>query len=757
VLAKIVDAAERRCNVAERSQRIGVELAKPLLEALELRAEDQRQASPLLGELPQFRFGDETLRILEHRSNALLQSDVELEPGVAHLGSESNADPFAPGSGRAQDGAAVTESREDQPKQGNGQAPRRPQFQNLRIGRWWIVFALALLAVNFYIGSRAMQPPHRERVPYSPFFLQQVRGGHVESITSKGTAIQGTFDEKLSYAGSKPSTLFRTEIPAFADNDALSRLLEEKRVVVNAEPLDKGAPWWQNLLLGFGPTLLFIFLLFMLLRRSGNVQNVLGSFGRSRARRYQPSGDRVTFADVAGIDEAKAELAEVVDYLRNSERYRKLGARIPHGVLLSGPPGTGKTLLARAVAGEADVPFFSLAASEFVEAIVGVGASRVRDLFAQAKEAAPSIVFIDELDAIGRSRTSGVAGFSGGNDEREQTLNQILTEMDGFDSDTKVIVIGATNRPDVLDRALLRPGRFDRRVAVQPPDRAGREAILSVHTRGVPLGPDVDLGRIAAATPGMVGADLANLVNEAALLAARRGHQVVTEPDFTDALERIVLGAERQVMMSPEDRRRTAYHEGGHAIVGMLTEGADPVRKVSIIPRGLALGVTFSAPESDRFNYREPEVQAKIKVALGGRAAEEVVYGETSTGAESDIQQLTEIARQMVGRWGMSPEIGPVAVIPRDGTGPLLPGVAEVSPATQERVDDEVRRIVEDAHEEVVALLKANRDKLDSLAAALLAKETLDEEDAYAAAGVPRLRSAHAEPAAAAARTTIEK
>jgi cell division protease FtsH len=328
----------------------------------------------------------------------------------------------------------------------------------------------------------------------------------VKEITSKGTAIQGTFTQKERYAGSKPTTRFRTEVPAFADNDALSQLLQEKGVVVNAEPLDTGAPWWQNLLLGFGPTILFVGLLFWLMRRAGNVQNILGSFGRSSARRYQPSGDPVTFADVAGIDEAKAELTEVVDFLRHPEKYRKLGGRIPHGVLLSGPPGTGKTLLARAVAGEADVPFFSMAASEFVEAIVGVGASRVRDLFMQAKEAAPAIVFIDELDAIGRSRTSGVAGFSGGNDEREQTLNQILTEMDGFDSSTSVIVIGATNRPDVLDQALLRPGRFDRRVAVQPPDRAGREAILKVHTRGVPLGPDVDLGRIAATTPGMVGA-----------------------------------------------------------------------------------------------------------------------------------------------------------------------------------------------------------------------------------------------------------
>ena len=317
---------------------------------------------------------------------------------------------------------------------------------------------------------------------------------------------------------------FRTEIPAFANTDELSELLQENNVTVNAKPLDTGAPWWQTLLFGFGPTILFVVLLFWLLRRAGNVQNALGSFGRSRARRYEPSGDKVTFADVAGIDEAKEELTEVVDFLRNPEKYRRLGGRIPHGVLLSGPPGTGKTLLARAVAGEADVPFFSMAASEFVEAIVGVGASRVRDLFKEAKEDAPAIVFIDELDAIGRSRTSGVAGFSGGNDEREQTLNQILTEMDGFDSSTSVIVIGATNRPDVLDQALLRPGRFDRRVAVQPPDRAGREAILRVHARGVPLGPDVDLARIAATTPGMVGADLANLVNEAALTAARRNH-----------------------------------------------------------------------------------------------------------------------------------------------------------------------------------------------------------------------------------------
>jgi cell division protease FtsH len=377
----------------------------------------------------------------------------------------------------------------------------------------------------------------------------------------------------------------------------------------------------------------------------------------------------------------------------------------------------------------------------------------VRDLFREAKENAPAIVFIDELDAVGRARTSGVGGFSGGNDEREQTLNQILTEMDGFDSATNVIVIGATNRPDVLDTALLRPGRFDRRVAVQPPDRTGREAILRVHARGVPLGPEVDLARIAATTPGMVGADLANLVNEAALTAARRAHDVVEEADFTDALERIVLGAERQVMISDEDRRRTAYHEGGHAIVGMLTPGADPVRKVSIIPRGMALGVTFSAPDADRFNYLQPEIVARIKVALGGRVAEEIVFGEISTGAESDIEQLTRIARQMVGRWGMSDAVGPIAVIPRDGSGPFLPGVPEVAPETQKLLDDEVRRVVGEAHAEVVTLLTENRLRLDALASALLEHETLDEADAYEAAGVIRPQATLVGELVAAARS----
>src|SRR6185369_7470361 len=601
-------------------------------------------------------------------------------------------------------------------------SPTTPQQRfNFRPRPGWVVLFLGLLAFNLFFSARAMRVASRVRVPYSPYFLAQVKDEHVAEITSKGTDIQGTFKSKQSFQGKKPTTKFRTEVPAFANTDQLSKLLQEHDVTVNAKPLDTGPPWWQSLLLGFGPTILFLFLLVWLMRRAGNVQNILGSFGRSSARRYQPAGDKVTFADVAGIDEAKEELSEVVEFLRHPERYRKLGARIPHGVLLSGPPGTGKTLLARAVAGEADVPFFALAASEFVEAIVGIGASRVRDLFKQAKEDAPAIVFIDELDAIGRSRTSGVAGFSGGNDEREQTLNQILTEMDGFDSSTSVIVIGATNRPDVLDQALLRPGRFDRRVAVQPPDRAGRAAILKVHIRGVPLGSDVDLGRIAATTPGMVGADLANLVNEAALLAARRNHDVVMEADFTDALEKILLGAERQVLMSPEDKRRTAYHEGGHAIVGMLTPGADPVRKISIIPRGLSLGVTFSAPDADRYSYERRELEAMVKVALGGRAAEELVFGDQTTGAEGDIAQVTALVRQMVGRWGMSERIGMVAVLPRDGANPW----GELaSPRTLELVDEEVRRAVDAAYDEVMGLLAAERSRLDALAEALLERET---------------------------------
>jgi cell division protease FtsH len=631
--------------------------------------------------------------------------------------------------------ASGPEAGEGTPKRG-WRPPRRPLG---RVGSWVAMAIIAAFVLNYWLASRSLSEPPRIHIPYSPLFLDQVRAGNVDRITSKGTALQGVFKTAVRYpptgSNSRSAERFSTLIPSFADTRALSNLLEEENVVINAEPLQTGAAWWETLLFGFGPTILLIGLLVLFLRRAG--RGGLGSFGRSRARRYQASEERVTFADVAGIEEAENELTEIVDFLKDPKRYGRLGGRIPRGVLLSGPPGTGKTLLARAVAGEAGVPFFSMSASEFIEAIVGVGASRVRDLFKQAKAASPAIVFIDELDAVGRSRSAGQVG-GGGGDEREQTLNQILTEMDGFDPQTGVIVIAATNRPDILDAALLRPGRFDRRVAVQAPDRAGRRRILEVHTRNVPLGDDVDLDLLAGSTPGMVGADLANLVNEAALLAARRGRDHVTDYDLGQALEKVILGAERKIMLSPADRERTAYHEAGHAIVGMMSPAADPIRKVTIVPRGVALGVTLSSPEDDRFSYDELYLRTVIKVALGGRAAEELVYGQLTTGAESDLQQLTGIARQMVGRWGMSPAIGPVTVISQDGRGPFLPGAAIPSEQTQQLVDQEVRRIVDEAYEEVLALLTEHRSKLDALALALLEKETLDGPDAYAAAGVER-------------------
>ena len=617
--------------------------------------------------------------------------------------------------------------------------PRPPMFPR---SRKVMAGLLVLLALNFVVAFITGGPPKREQVPYSPFFLQQVRAGNVQEISSRGETIQGNLRRPATFTppGGKPTRvdLFKTEVPSFVDTTDLTSQLQTKGVVVNAEPPDSGRSFLGTLILGFGPTILLVALFIWLMRRQMGAGGggVLGGFGRSTARRVTPgSENRVTFDDVAGIDEAESELVEIVDFLKNPQRYQRLGARIPRGVLLYGPPGTGKTLLARAVAGEAEAAFFSASASEFVEAIVGVGASRVRDLFKQAKEAAPAIIFIDELDAIGRSRSAN-AGFGGGNDEREQTLNQILTEMDGFSPQDNIIVLGATNRPEVLDPALLRPGRFDRRIAVQPPDKPGRVKILQIHTRSVPLDPGVDLEQIAASTPGMTGADLALLVNEAALFAARRGHERVEQSDFTDSIEKIILGTERQVVMTKADRERTAYHEAGHALVGMLTPGTDPVRKISIIPRGQALGVTLSTPESDRYGYEREELIAKIKVALGGRSAERVVYGETTTGAESDIQQLTQIARGMVARWGMSDAIGPVAVSDGRRDGMLLPGGAEVSEHTQQLVDEEVRRLVDDAERETVALLHGERDRLEALARALLERETLDQPEAYEIAGV---------------------
>lgn len=600
------------------------------------------------------------------------------------------------------------------------------------------MIAVAIVA-NLVVAGILGRSEATPEVPYS-VFAAQARTDNIAAVTSTGDSIDGTFRTPIASSdGDSTITEFTTLRPSFADDGTFTTLLDNG-VEVTAESTSGGTNWFLALLLNFGPALLLIGGYLWLMRRAGSAMSGMGGiggFGRSKPVRPDSLSTKVTFADVAGIEEAKEELVEIVDFLRSPDRYRALGARPPHGVLLMGAPGTGKTLLAKAVAGEADVPFFSMSASEFIEMLVGVGASRVRDLFDQAKAVAPAIVFIDELDAIGRARGS-VASF-GGVDEREQTLNQILTEMDGFTGNEGIIVLAATNRPDVLDPALLRAGRFDRRVTLNPPDLGGRAAILAVHSRSVPLAPDVDLRAIAATTPGMVGADLANLVNEAALTAARANRTTVQAADFSAALERIVLGAERKIMLSDDDRRRTAVHEGGHALVSMLQEGADPVRKVSIIPRSRSLGVTFQSPVTDRYGMSETYLRGRITGALGGRAAEEMVFGDLTTGAEADIEIATGIARQMVGRWGMSAAVGPVTVLPGAGAdiglGTLDPRAP--SEATRQAVDDETRAIIDACREQALTILRANRERLDTLVAALLEHETLDEADAYCAAGLP--------------------
>jgi cell division protease FtsH len=663
------------------------------------------------------------------------------EAGVHSLAMADTA-PRTPAEGPHRHGFRVEGHR---PKEEPKPPPRMPG------GRRFWVFLFVLLALNYVIAYAFSSNPSHQQVPYS-YFRAQVTAGNVSEVTSTGSTIQGTFKKPVKPPGAsgRPSTRFQTERPALG-GDGLLKLLEEQGVAINAHPIETATPFWEQLVLGFGPTLLIVGIFILIARRVQRMSagGGLGSFGRSRAQRYEPDATvkRVSFEDVAGIDEAEEELVEVVDFLRNPQRYTRLGATVPKGVLLSGMPGTGKTLLARAVAGEAAVPFFSISASEFIEAIVGVGASRVRDLFTQAKAAAPAIVFIDELDAIGRARGSSNA-FGGGHDEREQTLNQILTEMDGFSGTEGVIVIASTNRPEILDPALLRPGRFDRRVTVNPPDQTGRRQILEVHARAVPLAPDVDLDALASSTPGMVGADLRNLVNEAALTAARRSHDKVQLADFTDSLERIVLGAERRIVLSPEERERTAYHESGHALLGMLHPGADPVRKISIIPRGRALGVTFQSPTTDRYGYTADYLRGRMVGALGGRAAEQLVYGEITTGAESDLEQATRIARQMIGRWGMSERIGPVSVLPGPGDEPtLFPGAGDSSEHTRELVDEEVRRILEDCERTAMAQLAEHRDQLEALTRALLERETLDEADAYRIAGIDREPVPEAAPA----------
>jgi cell division protease FtsH len=620
------------------------------------------------------------------------------------------------------------------PKNMPAPAGRPTPFWRSR-GFW--IYLLVLLALNYLITFVFMSGPSRVTVPYTTF-IQQVNTDNVKDITAQANSIQGDFKKPVTY-GSASGTLFQTERPVFA-TDNLEALLEQHNVPITATPPGTGGSPLLNLLLSFGPALLLIGGLLYLSRRMSTAGpgGILGAFGQSKAKLYTAdSGPRITFADVAGIDEAKADLAEVVDFLKTPEKYQKLGATIPHGVLLVGPPGTGKTLLARAVAGETNRPFFSLSASEFVEAIVGVGAARVRDLFAQAKAAAPSIIFIDELDAIGRSRAAGAA--FGGNDEREQTLNQILTEMDGFTPNQSVVVLAATNRAEVLDAALLRPGRFDRRVTVSPPDRAGRAAILRIHSSKVPLDADVDLDDIAGATAGFVGADLRNIVNEAALIAARKGHAKVIRNDFDEAIERSVLGLRRPIVLGPNERRLIAYHESGHALMGLLVPGSDPVKKLTIVPRGLSLGSTYSQPIDDRYNYPESYLRGRIILALGGRAAEEVAYGAVTTGAESDLQQVNQLARSMVLRFGMSPKLGPINLTqPGDGAG----AAEHFSEETARLLDEEVRRIVEECHREAVRLLTENRDRMDRLAQAVLKKDTLDQDEIYAVTGISRPPSA---------------
>ena len=611
-----------------------------------------------------------------------------------------------------------------------------PKGQNpMRRPRWWLIL-LAAFALNWLIASLVVPSNELTSINYTRF-RAEVDAGNVKTINAKGDTIQGELTSPIDVDGTQ-ITDFTTERPSFADDD-LYQALTTHGTEVSAKPIVTEQPLWVILLANFGPTLLLVGLLVFATRAMrGGMGAGIGGIGRSKAVRVDETegAKRTTFEDVAGIDEVEEQVVEIVDFLRHPDKYRRVGAQLPRGVLLSGPPGTGKTLLARALAGEAGVPFFSASASEFIEMIVGVGASRVRDLFEQAKKVAPAIIFIDELDAIGRARGGGAS--LGGVDEREQTLNQILTEMDGFTGAEGVIVVAATNRPDVLDPALLRPGRFDRRIVVNPPDINGREAILRVHTRGVPLAPDVSLATLAAATPGMVGADIKNLVNEAALLAASQGETEISYADFTNALEKIMLGAERRITLSQEERERTAFHESGHALLGMLLPGADPVRKVSIIPRGQALGVTFQAPSADRYGYDEAYLRGRIIGALGGRSAEEVVYGNVTTGAESDLEQVTAIARQMVGRWGMSEAIGPITVLPGGGQGDTwYPGDArQPSESTRQLVDAEARRLVDECYDEARRLLREHRPQLDALAAALLERETLDELDAYAAAGV---------------------
>src|SRR5438034_558959 len=582
---------------------------------------------------------------------------------------------------------------------------------NLRNFALWVIIVLLLLAL-FTLFQNPGQRTTSTDISFSQL-LNEVDQGRVRDVVIQGPEIHGQFTDGRSFQTYAPS------------DPTLVQRLYNKGVTITARPQQDNVPWFVSLLVSWLPFIALIGVWIFLSRQMQGAGGKALGFGKSRAKLLTEAHGRVTFEDVAGVDEAKQDLQEIVEFLRDPGKFQRLGGKIPRGVLLVGPPGTGKTLIARAVAGEASVPFFSISGSEFVEVLVGVGASRVRDLFEQAKKAAPSIIFIDEIDAVGRQRGSSINS----NDEREQTLNQLLVEMDGFDTHQAVVVIGATNRPDGLDKALLRPGRFDRRVTVERPDWNGRLAILKIHSRDVPLASDVDLITIARATPGMVGADLANLVNEAALLAARRNLDAVTQSCFDEALDKILIGAERPLILSEEDLNVVAYHEGGHALTGLLQEHVDPVTKVTIVPRGQALGVTQYTPLDDRYNYSKNYLESQLVTALGGRAAEEVAIGRITTGAENDLQRVTAIARQMVARWGMSERLGTVSFSDRDdpfaGTA-LASGSHEYSEKTATIIDEEVDRLVKNAHNRAVHLLTEHRLTLDQIARALRLYETID-------------------------------
>ncbi len=584
---------------------------------------------------------------------------------------------------------------------------------------WLIIIILFILIYNLFVGGE--QPLN---VPFNEF-VQDVEQGKVDSVRVEFYDNSAEYKYVVQSKGGRRSTKVTNGVVG----EGLNQKLLDSDVEVTYVP-ERKPSIWTSLLVGWVPMILVALLIFLFLRQLQASGGKAMSFGKSRARLLNESQNRVTFEDVAGIDEAKDDCEEIIAFLKDPKKFQRLGGRIPKGVLLMGAPGTGKTLLAKAIAGEAGVPFFSISGSDFVEMFVGVGASRVRDLFEQGKKHAPCIIFIDEIDAVGRHRGSGLGG---GHDEREQTLNQLLVEMDGFESNEGVIIIAATNRPDVLDPAILRPGRFDRRITVPRPDLKGRVGILAVHTKKVPLGNDVELEVIARGCPGFSGADLENLVNEAALLAARRDLEFVSMADIEMAKDKVLMGSERRSMMiSEKEKRTTAWHEAGHTLVAHLMPNHDPIHKVSIIPRGPALGVTMSLPEEDRLGYSKTWALDRIAMALGGRIAEQVTFDQLTTGAADDFRKATQIARSMVTEWGMSEKIGPLSFGDRDESpfsfGPSMK-VKDYSEATSEEIDAEVRKIINDQYARARTLIEGNREKLDALARALLERETLDREE----------------------------